>query len=160
MPETDETIGGCATRYSTGVRIDLVDPDFLVEMGKIMHVGAQKYGELNWKKGLSGEKGGVNHAFQHLTDYVADKPCDYGPRETHLAQVAINAMFEFHFERQRRLACQNAEAEMQRRADAREQEAQIMASKYAGLSRAERAKFIASAFGAGAKVVKKAVGKK
>ncbi len=146
---------GEGTRYTTGVRMDLLDSDFITEMGKIMHVGAQKYGEFNWKKGLSGEKGGINHAFQHLADYNADKPCDYGPRETHLAQVAINAMFEFFFERGRRLANEAAKVEMQRKADERKHQADELARKYSGLSRSERAKFIAGAFGAGSKVIRK-----
>lgn len=92
---------GGAKRFDTGVRLDLLVPEFLVEMAKIMCVGAKKYGELNWKKGgLTGEKGGVNHALHHLLQYMADEPCDYGPRETHLAQVAVNAMFEFWYARQ------------------------------------------------------------
>lgn len=92
-----------ATRYDVGVRMDLLDPTFLQEMGKIMSHGAKKYGELNWKKGLSGENGGLNHALIHLSQYQDGTPCDYGPPETHLAQVAVNAMFEFYFAREARL---------------------------------------------------------
>lgn len=85
-----------AKRYDTGVRMDLLIPQFLIEMGKIMSVGEKKYGELNWQKGgLKGEKGGVNHALQHIMQYMNDDPCDYGPRHCHLAQVAVNAMFEW-----------------------------------------------------------------
>ena len=91
-------------RFQTGIRMDLLDPDFLQEMGKIMHVGAVKYGDLNWKKGLSGEKGGLNHALQHLMQYMNKTPCDYGEREVHLAQVAVNAMFEYYFARKEREA--------------------------------------------------------
>ncbi len=149
-----------ATRFGTGVRMDLIDSDFLREMGYIMHVGAIKYGELNWKKGLQGEKGGINHAFQHLADYNADKPCDYGPRETHLAQVAVNAMFEFYFERQRRLANEAVEIEIQRKAGEKKRAADELAAQYSGLSKTERAKFITAAFGGGAKVVRLVVKKR
>lgn len=126
------------TRFSTGIRVDLMDADFLLEIGKIMHVGAVKYGEFNWRKGLNGEKGGVNHALQHLAEYMADKPCNYGHRETHLAQVAVNVMFEFHFERNRRLANEAAEAEMNARAQAKDNLEARLAVEYKGLSNEER----------------------
>jgi len=90
------------TRHPVDVRLDLLDPHFLQAMGQIMHVGAQKYGENNWQQGLSGCAGGVNHALKHLLEYQAGVPNDYGDEELHLAQVAVNAMFEFYFARQRR----------------------------------------------------------
>lgn len=98
-----------ATRYDTGKRYDLLDPIFLDAMAHIMHVGAIKYGDKNWLKGLAGAKGGINHAFAHLCEYLENTPCDYGPREMHLAQVAVNAMFEYHFafeQRQLNEACE------------------------------------------------------
>ena len=91
-------------RHPCGKRFDLLVPEFLEEMAKIMAVGVQKYGVDKWKGGLTWEHSGINHAMAHLLEYMQNAPCDYGPRETHLAQVAVNAMFEFHFERQRRLA--------------------------------------------------------
>lgn len=92
-----------ATRYDTGKRYDLLDPIFLGAMAHIMHVGAIKYGDKNWLKGLAGAKGGVNHAFAHLCEYMENVPNDYGHREMHLAQVAVNAMFEYHFALEQRL---------------------------------------------------------
>lgn len=130
-----------ATRYSTGVRIDLVDADYLVALGQIMHVGAEKYGELNWRKGLEGEKGGINHAYQHLAAYVGFKPCDYGPREMHLAQVGINAMFEFAFERQRRLANEAVEAEKDSIAREEARKAEALSEQYRSMSALERKRF-------------------
>jgi hypothetical protein len=91
-----------APRFEVGVRMDLLYGDFLIEMGKIMSVGARKYGENNWRKpGLDGDKSGANHALCHLMEYLENKPNDYGPREMHLAQVAVNAMFEFYHYRLR-----------------------------------------------------------
>ncbi len=90
-----------AKRYPVKTRFDLLDPEFLRDMALIMAVGADKYGDDNWKKGLTGMNGGINHAYGHLYDYQADLPNDYGPRYMHLAQVAVNAMFEAHFERER-----------------------------------------------------------
>ena len=91
-------------RHTCGKRFDLLDPDFIEARSKIMYAGEQKYGPDNWKKGLSGENSGVNHAFAHLCEYQQNTPCDYGPREMHLAQVAVNAMFEYYHSKKARLA--------------------------------------------------------
>lgn len=93
-----------ATRNPTGERYDLLVPEFIAAMARIMQVGAERYGECNWKKGLEGDKSGINHAYAHLNQYQRNLPNDYGPRELHLAQVAVNAMFEFWFEVQRQRA--------------------------------------------------------
>lgn len=86
-----------AKRDDTGCRMDLLVPEFLEAMGHIMDVGAKKYGELNWKKGLPGTKSGLNHALKHLMEYMRKHPCDYGDLQMHLAQVAVNCMFEYWF---------------------------------------------------------------
>lgn len=101
-----------AKRHDVGVRFDLLDPEFMKAMAKIMAIGAEKYGERNWQKpGLQGEKGGVNHALKHLQEYMAGEPNDYGELEMHMAQVAINAMFEFFHHRQARMVEQQRKAE-------------------------------------------------
>ncbi len=69
-------------RNPCGVRFDLLVPEFLEAMAKIMAIGAKKYGDRNWEKGLTGENGGINHAMAHLSAYMANKPNDYGPRQT------------------------------------------------------------------------------
>ncbi len=97
VPTTPEYRNPC------GVRFDLLVPEFLEAMAKIMSVGSKKYGDRNWEKGLTGENSGINHAMAHLAAYMADAPNDYGNRSMHLAQVAVNAMFEFHFRTQREL---------------------------------------------------------
>jgi hypothetical protein len=98
-----KTVAHEATRFDTGCRLDLLEPDFLEAMGIIMNVGAKKYGEENWKKGLPGEKSGHNHALKHLLEFRQGIPNDYGEMEMHYAQVAINAMFQFYEEKKKRL---------------------------------------------------------
>ena len=97
-------------RHPSGKRFDLLDPDFLEAMAKIMWEGERKYGPDNWKKGLSGENSGVNHGLAHMIEYMAGTKCDYGPREMHLAQVAVNAMFEYFHAKKARLEREGAEA--------------------------------------------------
>lgn len=110
---TQEKTG--AKRRKTAVRFDLLEPEFLMAMAHIMSVGAEKYGSHNWQKGLSGANGGINHSIKHIMEYQAGLPCDYGPRKVHLAQVAVNAMFEFFYETQREL---NSNLETIKKSDA------------------------------------------
>lgn len=85
-------------RSPIGVRFDLLDPEFIEMMAKVMALGAKKYGDNNWKTGLTGENSGLNHAMGHLMEYQAGDKSEHSddPRFL-LAQVAVNAMFEsFH----------------------------------------------------------------
>lgn len=87
-------------------RFDLLDPRFIDGMAHIMAIGAKKYGENKWQGGLTGVHSGLNHAHKHLNEYQADVPNDYGEREYHLYQTAVNCMFEAYFlrlQRQERL---------------------------------------------------------
>jgi hypothetical protein len=95
----EEKTGG--KRKGCDIRFDLLEPEFITAMAHIMSVGAKKYGDYNWQKGLSGANGGINHAIKHLMEYQANTPNDYGPRKMHLVQVAVNAMFEFYYDGQR-----------------------------------------------------------
>ncbi len=73
------------------------DPDFIAQMAVIMGVGAKKYGPDMWKSGLTGANGGVNHALKHIVEYQNGTLNDYGHRSLHLAQAAVNLMFEAYF---------------------------------------------------------------
>lgn len=84
-------------RIPVDVRYDLLEPEFMDGMAKIMGVGAKKYGENNWKSGLTGANSGLNHALKHINEYMRGEINDYGDDETHLEQAAVNLMFEaFH----------------------------------------------------------------
>ena len=39
-----------AVRFETGVRYDILTPEFLHLLAKIADYGAKKYGDFNWKK--------------------------------------------------------------------------------------------------------------
>jgi hypothetical protein len=86
------------TRQPVAVRFDLLDFEFLQALAHIAHVGAEKYGDRNWQKGLAGSKGGLNHAVKHIAEYQTGVLNDYGPRRLHLAQAAWNLMAEFYFD--------------------------------------------------------------
>lgn len=99
QPHEESITDKTGTRFGVDERFDLLVPEFLSAMAKIMHVGASKYSEDGWKRGLKGNKSGLNHAHKHLNEYQQGVPNDYGPRSMHLAQVAVNAMFEYYFAR-------------------------------------------------------------
>ncbi len=86
-------------RLPCGVRYDLLDAGILEAMAQIMAAGCKKYGPDNWRKGLTGENSGINHALKHIMEYQAKKPNDYGACRMHLAQAAVNLMFEFYFDK-------------------------------------------------------------
>lgn len=80
--------------YSTGaardeieVRWDLLCTEFTRSMAVVLHEGAKKYSDENWKKGMP--VGVVlNHLEEHLHRWKT------GDRsEPHLAKVAVGAMF-------------------------------------------------------------------
>jgi Domain of unknown function (DUF5664) len=76
---------------------------FLTDVAHILYVGAEKYGDKNWQKGLTGVNSGLNHAIKHYFEYEHDYPCDYGERRVHLAQVIVNLMFEWWLTRKKNL---------------------------------------------------------
>ena len=64
-----------AQRNPVPLRMDLLVPEFLEDMARIMAVGAGKYGELNWQNGgLTGNKSGLNHALMNLMEYMRGTP--------------------------------------------------------------------------------------
>lgn len=89
-------------REPIATRFDLLDPAFVQAMAMIMGVGASKYGPENWKTGLTGANSGLNHALKHINEFQNGTPNDYGANDLHLAQAAVNLMFEAYFVRKAR----------------------------------------------------------
>jgi Domain of unknown function (DUF5664) len=94
-----------AKRNKIGLRFDIIDPNFLKALAQIGYYGADKYGDLNWQKSrLDGEKGPINHIYDHLHKYRTREPYDHEvigtKRKYHLAAIAFNAMMEFWYEEQ------------------------------------------------------------
>lgn len=77
-------------------RVDLVSPFFLERLGEWLRIGAKKYGERNWEKGMPISRF-LASLERHLTAY---KQAMYTGEsiEDHLAAVAFNLMAIIHFE--------------------------------------------------------------
>lgn len=97
-----------AKRNPSGVRYDILIPEFLYAMAKIGAVGVQKHNEdpdkpPNYQLSrLIGDRGPVNHMYEHLGNYQIGASYDHAGvgthKKYHLAAIAFNAMMEFWYE--------------------------------------------------------------
>lgn len=74
--------------------------DFIVEMARVLAYGAQEHGSDNWKKAPESEARDIylNALMRHVLAYA--KGIRYSKeRQYHLAQIAVNAMFLFYFDK-------------------------------------------------------------
>lgn len=86
-----------AARYNEGKpRLGLLPPELMVEVAKVMTFGASKYGDDNWKKGLSDENC-LSSCMRHLAKYMAGNEFDAESGLPHLAHAACNIAFLLHF---------------------------------------------------------------
>jgi hypothetical protein len=77
--------------------IDLIVPEFIVGVAKILTMGAQKYGLENWKNNLEYRR--IYAAMQrHALAYHTGEHYDKESGLNHMLHVACNAMFIFWYE--------------------------------------------------------------
>jgi hypothetical protein len=74
------------------VRFDLITPIGLRRLAETCAEGAEKYGEVNWQKGIPASQM-LNHAIRHLYLWLAGDS-----QEDHLAHAAWNILGVCHFE--------------------------------------------------------------
>lgn len=68
------------------VRFDLIDGPAMFEMAHVLHQGAVKYGENNWR-GIPVEDH-INHLIMHAYAYLSGDTSDH-----HLSHILCRAMF-------------------------------------------------------------------
>lgn len=80
-------------------RFDALSPEFLKFMARIGSYADVKHGNvLQYREGrLTGEKGPINHAMNHIGEYRTGVPHDHFGRDPRwqLAAAAYNLMMEF-----------------------------------------------------------------
>ena len=85
-------------------RLDLVDPEFLMELGEVLLIGSQKYDPddrmftNNWRQGFRWGRSfaaALRHMFQFWSGETRDKESGL----THLAHAAANIMFLHYYSR-------------------------------------------------------------
>ncbi len=93
-PDAERTInkkGG--SQSNIPVRFDLIDGPSLFEMAKVLHEGAVKYGENNWRKIDVPDH--LNHLLMHVYAYLSGDRTD-----AHLSHALCRAMFAMGVEMQ------------------------------------------------------------
>ena len=79
------------------IRMELIPPELLTEVGKILTFGSKKYGDRNWEKGM--DWGRVYGALQrHLNAYWSGQDKDEETGESHLAHAACCIAFLVTYE--------------------------------------------------------------
>lgn len=81
-------------------RLDLVEPEFIESVGKVLTFGAQKYEPNNWQGVEDAEDRYYAAAMRHLMAYRRGEKVDSESGLSHLEHLACNVMFLLHFERE------------------------------------------------------------
>lgn len=83
-------------------RLELIEPEFIEGIGKIVTFGAAKYQPHNWKKASSPEDRDriFGALLRHLLAYHKGDHIDDETGESHLYHAACNLMFLDYFDRQ------------------------------------------------------------
>ena len=88
MPEAPKK----AMRFSEDkIRFDLIPPEALIELARVYEMGALKYEDENWRKGLP-YSSSIRAINSHLTLWRSGQAVDADTGCHHLAQVAWNAL--------------------------------------------------------------------
>lgn len=75
----------------TKPRVDLIDPTFLLGMGRVLGDGAKKYAPNNWRYGSNYSERYAS-LVRHLAAWHSGETLDINSKENHLYHVATNAM--------------------------------------------------------------------
>lgn len=85
-------------RYNNGkIRYDLVPTYSQKQYAKVLTMGAEKYGDRNWEKGLPWMKGCVASLERHLEAFKSGEDYDEESKLLHMAHVMTNASFIVEF---------------------------------------------------------------
>jgi len=80
------------------IRLDLIDPLPIIELGKILTYGANKYKENSWQNLENAENRYYAAALRHLYDYRLGNSIDSESSLLHIAHAFCNLYFLLYFE--------------------------------------------------------------
>ena len=87
-----------AKRFNYGkIPLHLLEPVVLLEIGKVLGMGAKKYGDNNWKTGLP-FRTTAGSLLRHLLAWMDGENNDQESGHNHLAHVICNALFLLYFQ--------------------------------------------------------------
>lgn len=81
-------------------RLDLVEPEFIEGVGRVLTYGAAKYEPNNWQKVDNALDRYYASLLRHLLAWRRGEKKDAESGLSHLEHVAANVMFLLHFERE------------------------------------------------------------
>jgi len=82
-------------------RLELLEPEFILGVGRIISFGAEKYEAHNWKKASGEDRERIKGAlFRHMMQYCSGDKIDNETKESHLYHMGCNLMFLDYFDRQ------------------------------------------------------------
>lgn len=75
------------------IRLELIEPSFIEEVGQVLTFGANKYGANNWQKVENAKDRYYAAALRHLLAWRKGESTDEDSGLSHLDHVATNMMF-------------------------------------------------------------------
>lgn len=72
--------------------LDLIPPEAIFEIGKVLEAGRKKYGKANWAKGITVSRL-LAAALRHIFQYLMGEDLDEETQTLHTANAATNLMF-------------------------------------------------------------------
>jgi len=90
------------TKNDSGkLRMDLIPPEAMIALAEVLSMGANKYADHNWRKGI--EYSRVLGALErHLADWKMGNRFDDESKLNHMAHVLCNVVFLMTYEREMR----------------------------------------------------------
>ncbi|MCH2199756.1 MAG: DUF5664 domain-containing protein [Flavobacteriales bacterium] len=76
----------------------MVDPQFILELSKVLGMGAEKYTRDNWRKGTAYQRR-MASAMRHMLAWIEGEDLDPESGLPHLAHAATNCMFLMNWQR-------------------------------------------------------------
>jgi len=73
-------------------KLSLIPPEALMALGRVLTMGAEKYGARNWEQGLEADRL-IDAMLRHLVAWQFGEGTDPESGESHLAHVLCNAAF-------------------------------------------------------------------
>lgn len=85
------------TKFDEGKpRMDLIAPELMIGLGKVLAMGAKKYSARNWEKGFEWGRS-IAALKRHLTAFEMGEDIDPESGLPHTYHIACNAMFLLAF---------------------------------------------------------------
>ena len=85
------------TKYDDGKpRVELVPPQFIIDISKVLGYGAQKYDAHDWRKGFSWMRIYAS-TMRHLLQWAGGEDIDKESGLPHLSHAATNILFLMEF---------------------------------------------------------------